>query len=95
MSDLVAYEALVDEETACMERIETFEAIHTYLIDFAYAQGERLHLQSVEKALHALVSLEHEERITLSHARLHKARMAAVHRGEGGSIASCPPRYEN
>ena len=95
MSDLAAYEAMVDEETVCMERIETFEAIHTYLIDFAYAQGERLHLQSVEKALHALVSLEQEQRITLSHVRLHKARMAARHREKGGSKASSPPRNEN
>lgn len=95
MKDLAAYEAMVDEETACMERIETLEAIHECLIDFAYAQGERLHLQSVEKALHALVSLEQEQRITLSQVRLHKARMAAMHREKGSGMASCPPRYEN
>lgn len=63
MSELAAYEALVDEETACVERVETFEAIQAQLIDYVYSQGEWLDFQSLEKALHALVSLEHEERI--------------------------------
>jgi hypothetical protein len=95
VNDRNEYEALVGEETDLIRRMQTLEAAQLRFIDLVYTQGDRLHMLALEDVLNAIVCLENEVRVSLSHVCLHKAVMAARSRDKGGDSASCPPRNEN